>query len=119
MVIPVNSTAVVNVSWSEVQCFNGSKAVSHYLVQYQSLCGGAVQSVTTNGTVQNVSGLIPNCVYTFRVAAVGVSQKIGRFSSPVNTSLPGECRRQIMLDAVTSVLTIILNSVAQNLGGNM
>ena len=53
----------------------------------------AVKNVTTSDTVQTVSGLIPNCVYTFRVAAVGVSQKIGRFSSPVNTSLPGECRR--------------------------
>ena len=90
--IPVNST-VVNVSWSEVQCFNGSETVSHYLVQYWSICNSAVKNVTTNGLVQTVSGLTPNCVYTFRVAAVGVSQKIGRFSSPVNTSLPGECRR--------------------------
>ena len=49
MVSPVNSTTVT-VSWSEVQCFNGSKAVTHYLVQYQSLCGGAVQNVTTSGT---------------------------------------------------------------------
>ena len=92
MVIPANST-VVNVSWSEVQCFNGSGAVTHYIVQYQSSCNSAVKNVTTSDTVQTVSGLIPNCVYTFRVAAVGVSQKIGRFSSPVNTSLPGECRR--------------------------
>ena len=84
MVTPVNSTGVT-VSWSEVQCFNGSGAVTHYLVQYQSLCGGVVQNVTTSGTVQTVSG-----VYTFRVAAVGASQKIGRFSSPVNTSLPCE-----------------------------
>ena len=45
---PVNSTTVT-VSWSEVQCFNGSGAVTHYLVQYQSMCGGAVHSVTTDG----------------------------------------------------------------------
>ena len=61
VVTPVNST-VMNVSWSEIQCLNGSEAVTHYLVQYQSSCGGAVQNVTTNGTVQNISGLIPNCV---------------------------------------------------------
>ena len=88
---PVNSTTVT-VSWSEVQCFNGSGAVTHYLVQYQSLCGGAVQNVTTGGTVQTVSGLEPNCVYTFRVAAVGTGNKTGSFSNPVNASLPGECR---------------------------
>ena len=34
--------------------------------------------------------LTPNYVYTFQVAAVGTSQKIGPFSNPVNTSLPGE-----------------------------
>ena len=94
MVTPVNST-VVNVSWSAVQCFNESEAVTHYIVQYQSLFGGAVRNVTTNGTVQIVSGLTPNYTYTFRVAAVGVSLKIGPFSSPVNTSLLGECRRYI------------------------
>ena len=92
VVTPMNST-VINVFWSEIQCLNGSGAVTHYLVQYQSSCGGAVQSVTTNGTVQNVSGLIPNCVYTFRVAAVGAGEKIGPFSNPVNVALPGECRR--------------------------
>ena len=91
-VSPVNST-VVNVSWSAVQCLNGSEAVTHYLVQYQPLFGGAVQNVTTNGTVLVVSGLTPNYVYTFRVAAVGTGKMIGPFSSPVNTSLPGECRR--------------------------
>ena len=91
MVSPVNSTTV-NVSWIEIQCFNGSETVTHYLVQYQSF-GGAVQNVTTNDTVLVVSGLTPNYVYTFRVAAVGTGQKIGPFSSPVNTSLPGECRR--------------------------
>ena len=91
-VSPVYST-VVNVSWSAVQCINGSGAVTHYLVQYQSLFGGDVQNVTTNGTVLVVSGLTPNYTYTFRVAAVGVGEKIGPFSNPVNTSLLGECRR--------------------------
>ena len=89
MVSPVNSTSV-NVSWSEVQCFNESIAVTHYLVQYQSSCGGAVKNVTTSGLVQNVSDLIPNYVYTFRVAAVGASQKIGPFSNTANTVPPGE-----------------------------
>ena len=87
VVTPVNSTTVT-VSWSEVQCFNGSGAVTHYLVQYQSSCGGVVQNVTTSGTVQTVSGLEPNCAYTFRVPA---SQRIGPFSNLANTSLPGEC----------------------------
>ena len=64
MVTPVNSTTV-NVSWNKVQCFSGSGAVTHYLVQYQSICGGVVQSVTTSGTIQTFSGLIPNYVYTF------------------------------------------------------
>ena len=89
-VTPVNSTTVT-VSWSEVQCFNGSGAVTHYLVQYQSMCSGAVQSVTTDGLVQTVSGLTPNvALYSFRVAAVGASQKIGPFSNPTNVSLHGE-----------------------------
>ena len=92
VVTPVNST-VVNVSWSEIQCLNGSEAVTHYLVQYQSLLDGVVKNVTTNGTDQVVSDLIPNYVYTFRVAAVGAGQKMGAFSNPVNASLPGECRR--------------------------
>ena len=88
-VTPVNSTTVV-LSWSEVQCFSGSGAITHYLVQYHSsCCGGTVQNVTTGGLVQVVSGLTPNTVYTFRVAAVGASQRIGPFSNPVNTSLPG------------------------------
>ena len=91
VVTPVNST-VINVSWSEIQCLNGSGAVTHYLVQYQSLCGGVVENVTTNGTVQTVSGLRPNCAYTFQVAAVEAGQKIGPFSNPINASLPGECR---------------------------
>ena len=92
VVTPMNST-VINISWSEIQCLNESGAVAHYIVQYQSLCDGAVQNVTTGGTVQTVSGLTPNCVYTFRVAAVGAGEKIGPFSNPVNVSLPGECRR--------------------------
>ena len=87
VITPVNSTTV-NVSWSEVQCFNGSETVTHYLVQYQSICGGALQSVTTSGPVQTVSGLTPNvAVYTFQVAAVGSGQKMGPLSNPVNASL--------------------------------
>ena len=89
-VTPVNSTSVV-LSWSEVQCFSGSEAVTHYLVQYHSsCCGGTVQNVTTYGLVQVISGLTPNTVYTFQVAAVGASQMIGPFSNPANTSLPGQ-----------------------------
>ena len=89
-VTPVNSTTVV-LSWSEVYCFSGSGAITHYLVQYQSTCcSGTVENVTIDGLVQVVSGLTPNNVYTFRVAAVGTSQKIGPFSNPVNTSLPGQ-----------------------------
>ena len=95
VVTPVNSTTVT-VSWSEVQCFNGSETVTHYLVQYQSLCGGAVQNVTTSGTVQTVSGLALNvAVYTFRVAAVEAGQRMGPLSKPVNTSLRGMWRRVI------------------------
>ena len=92
VITAVNSTTVT-VSWSEVQCFNESGAVTHYLVQYQSSCGGVVWNVTTNGTVQTVSGLTPNCVYTFRVAAVGASRRIGPFSKLTNVYIPGECRR--------------------------
>ena len=95
MVTPVNSTTV-NVSWSEVQCFNGSGAVTHYLVQYWSMCSGAVRSVTTSSTIQTFSGLTPNYVYTFRVAAVGASQKIGPFSNPANTVPPGELYRTVL-----------------------
>ena len=89
-VTAVNSTSVV-LFWSEVQCFSGSGAVTHYLVQYHSSCcgGGTVQNVTTDGLFQVVSGLTPNSVYTIRVAAVGANQKIGPFSNPANTSLPG------------------------------
>ena len=91
MITLMNSTTV-NVSWSEVQCFNGSETVTHYIVQYWSMCGGAV-SVTTSGLVQNVSGLTSNCVYIFRVAAVGASQRIGPFSKLANVYLPGKCRK--------------------------
>ena len=85
VVTPVNSTTV-NVSWSEVQCFSGSETVTHYLVQYWSICGGAVQNVTTSGIIQTFLGLRPNyAVYTFRVAALGAGQKIGSFSNPVNS----------------------------------
>jgi len=90
VITPVNSTTVT-VSWSEVQCFNESGAVTHYLVQYQSLCGGAVQNVTTSGLIQNVLSLTPNCVYTFQVAAVGASRRIGPFSKLANVYLPGAC----------------------------
>ena len=84
VVSPANSTTVT-VSWSEVQCFNESETVTHYLVQYQSLCGRVVQNVTTSDLVHTVSGLRPNYVYTFRVAAVGAGQKMGPFSNPVNS----------------------------------
>ena len=86
VVTPVNSTtSTVTVSWSEIQCFDGSETVTHYLVQYWSICGGAVRNVTTGGIVQTFSGLRPNYVYTLRVAAVGASQKIGPFSNPAST----------------------------------
>ena len=91
-VTPVNSTTIT-VSWSEVQCFNGSGAVTHYLVQYWSMCNGVVQNATTSGLMQTFSGLIPNYVYTFQVAAVGASQKIGPFSNPAITVPPGELYR--------------------------
>ena len=84
VVTPVDSTTV-NVSWSEVQCFSGSGAVTRYFVQYWSICGGAVRNVTTSGIIQTFSGLRPNYVYTFRVAALGAGQKIGSFSNPVNS----------------------------------
>jgi len=91
-VTPVNSTTVT-VSWSEVQCFNGSGAVTHYLVQYQSMCGGAVQNVTTNDTVQtvNILGLTPNSGYTFKVAAENVSLNGTRlFSEPITLEGTGK-----------------------------
>ena len=81
MVTAVNSTTVT-VSWSDVQCFSGSGAVTHYLVQYQSMCGGAVQNITTSGTVQTVSGLTPNTEYTFQVAATDMN-RTGPFSQAV------------------------------------
>ena len=89
-VTPVNATTV-NVSWIEVQCFNGSGGVTHYLVQYQSMCGGAVQSVTTGGPVHEttVSGLTPNAsLHTFQVAAVN-NQNIGPFSRLVDLATSG------------------------------
>ena len=90
MVSPVNSTTVT-VSWSEVQCFNGSGAVTHYLVQYHSMCGGTVQNVTTDGIAQTISGLTPNItVYTFRVAAVGTNGVTGPFSNPANIPAAGK-----------------------------
>ena len=86
-VTPVNSTTVT-ISWSEVQRFNGSGAVTHYLVQYQpTCCSGAVQNIKTDGLVQVVSGLTPNVAYTFQVAAVGASHMIGPFG---NASLHGK-----------------------------
>ena len=97
-VTPVNSTTV-NVSWSEVLCFNRSGAVTHYLVQYWSICGGAVQNITTGGLMQTFSGLTPNYVYTFQVAAVGASQKIGPFSNPANTVPPGEHAVELNLNS--------------------
>ena len=84
-VTPVNPTTVT-VSWSEVQCFNGSGVVTHYLVQYQSMCGGAVQNVTTSAPVHEttISRLTPNAsLYTFRVAAVH-NQNVGSFSHLVD-----------------------------------
>ena len=88
MVSLVNPITVI-ISWSEVQCFDGSGAVTHYLVQYQ--CDGTVQDVTMDGIVQTVSGLTPNAaMYTFRVAAVGINEMIGPFSDPVNASALGK-----------------------------
>ena len=88
VVSPVNSTTVT-VSWSAVQCFNGSGAVTHYLVQYCSMCGSVMQNVTTDGTVQTISGLTPNiAVYTFQVAAVVTNGMTGPFSNPGN--VPGK-----------------------------
>ena len=84
-VTAVNSTTVT-VSWCEVQCFNGSGAVTHYLVQYQSMCGGAVQNTVTDGPANEitVSGLTPNAsLYKFQVAAVH-NQNIGPFSHLVD-----------------------------------
>ena len=37
-----------------VQCFNGSGAVTHYLLQYHSV---SVQNVTTDGITQTISDL--------------------------------------------------------------
>ena len=61
--------------------------VTHYLVQYQSICGGVVQNVTTSGLIQNFLG--SDTKFFFRVAAVGASLKMGPFSKLANVSLPG------------------------------
>ena len=89
-VTPVNPTTVT-VSWSEVQCFNGSGAVTHYLVQYQSMCSGPVQNVTTNGLVQtvNISSLTPKSGYTFQVAAADVNGT-GPFSESITLEGTGK-----------------------------
>ena len=90
MITPVNSTTVT-VSWSVVQCFNGSGAVTHYLVQYQSMCSGPVQNVTTNGLVQtvNISSLTPKSGYTFQVAAADVNGT-GPFSESITLEGTGK-----------------------------
>ena len=94
-VSPLNSTTV-SVSWNEVRCFNGSGTVTHYLVQYHSICSGSVHNVTTDGTVQNISGLTPNnAVYTFQVVVVGTNQMIGPFSNPANISVSGKCSKSM------------------------
>ena len=57
------------------------------------MCGGAVQSVTTGGTVQtvNISGLTLNTGYTFQVAAVDVSLNgTGPFSEPITMEGTGK-----------------------------
>ena len=96
MVSPVNSTTVT-VSWSEVRCFNGSGAVTHYLVQYHSMSGGIVQNVTTDDTVQTISDLTLNAaVYTFQVAAVETSGVTGPFSNP---AIPGRCQNKTLYPA--------------------
>ena len=46
-VTQVNSTNVT-VSWSEVQCFDRSGAVTHYLC---GICSGVIQDVTTNDII--------------------------------------------------------------------
>ena len=87
-VTPVNSTTVT-LSWSEVQCFNGSGTVTHYLVQYQSMCGRGVKNTVTDGPVHEttVPGLTPNAsLYIFQVAAVN-NQTTGPFSDFVALSI--------------------------------
>ena len=85
-VTSVNSTTVI-VSWSEVQCFNGNGAVTHYLVQCHSIYDGAIRNVTTNSSEQEmiVSGLSSSfALWTFRVAAV-YNQNVGPFSNFFNS----------------------------------
>ena len=114
MVSPVNSTTVT-VSWSEVQCFNGSGAVAHYLVQYHYMIGGAVQNVTSDGIAQTISGLTPNiAVYTFRVVAFSPNGVTGPFSNPANTSVPGKIYLAcIILDKTGLEQDYIWNLLAQ------
>ena len=93
-VTPLNSTTVT-VSWNEVVCFNGSGAVTHYLAQYQSMCGRGVLTITTNGPAHEttVSGLTPNAsLYTFQVAAVH-NQNIGPFSHLVDLTTSAGMQR--------------------------
>lgn len=89
MVVTVINPTTVTVSWSDVQCFNGSGAVSHYLVQCRSIYDGAIRTVATNSSEQEtiVSGLSPNfALWTFRVAAV-YNQSIGPFSKFFNSTV--------------------------------
>ena len=107
VVSPVNSTTVT-FSWSEVQRFNGSGAVTHYLVQYQSMFGGVVKNVTTHDTVQTISGLIPNTsVYTFQVAAVNTNGT-GPFSEAI--TLGGNHHTYIMDKNVLYINFHIINT---------
>ena len=88
MVTVINPTTVT-VSWSEVKCFNGSRAVTHYLVQCRSIYDGAIRNVATNSSEQDtiVSKLNPNFAqWTFRVAAV-YNQSIGPFSNFFNSTV--------------------------------
>ena len=56
------------------------------------MCSGAVQNVTTDGTVETISGLTQDAaVYIFRVAAIWTNGMTGPFSNPVNISSAGKC----------------------------
>ena len=87
--VTVINPTTVTVSWSEVKCFNGSGAVTHYLVQCCSIYDGAIRNVATNSSEQDtiVSKLSPNfALWTFRVAAV-YNQSIGPFSNFFNSTI--------------------------------
>ena len=87
--VTVINPTTVTVSWSEVQCFNGSGAMTHYLVQCRSIYDGAIRNVATNSSDQEtvVSKLSPNFAqWTFRVAAV-YNQSIGPFSNFFNSTV--------------------------------